>query len=101
MNVPVLNKRRVTFLVFVCIRLYHDLKKVLTCPIIETPRSLINQGIMVDIRYDDQSQVLVCDTTCDNKALLYTTTMASNKPNKLAFLSMPAPASYVAGLGRG
>ncbi|KAF7313596.1 TPR-REGION domain-containing protein [Mycena chlorophos] len=27
--------------------------------------------------------------------------MASNKPNKLAFLSMPAPASYVAGLGRG
>ncbi|KAF8261891.1 PRP1 splicing factor, partial [Lactarius quietus] len=26
--------------------------------------------------------------------------MASNK-NKLAFLSMPAPASYVAGLGRG
>ncbi|KAF9052133.1 PRP1 splicing factor, N-terminal-domain-containing protein [Panaeolus papilionaceus] len=25
----------------------------------------------------------------------------SNKPNKLAFLSMPAPASYVAGLGRG
>ena len=28
-------------------------------------------------------------------------TMASNKPNKLAFLSMAAPASYVAGLGRG
>ena len=27
--------------------------------------------------------------------------MAANKPNKLAFLSMPAPASYVAGLGRG
>ncbi|ETW81496.1 hypothetical protein HETIRDRAFT_383832 [Heterobasidion irregulare TC 32-1] len=27
--------------------------------------------------------------------------MTSNKPNKLAFLSMPAPASYVAGLGRG
>ncbi|KAF9005928.1 PRP1 splicing factor, N-terminal-domain-containing protein [Cyathus striatus] len=27
--------------------------------------------------------------------------MASNKSNKLAFLSMPAPASYVAGLGRG
>ncbi|RDB24257.1 Pre-mRNA-processing factor 6 [Hypsizygus marmoreus] len=27
--------------------------------------------------------------------------MASSKPNKLAFLSMPAPASYVAGLGRG
>ncbi|KIJ93573.1 hypothetical protein K443DRAFT_684462 [Laccaria amethystina LaAM-08-1] len=27
--------------------------------------------------------------------------MASNKANKLAFLSMPAPASYVAGLGRG
>ncbi|KIY47069.1 hypothetical protein FISHEDRAFT_46114 [Fistulina hepatica ATCC 64428] len=27
--------------------------------------------------------------------------MATNKPNKLAFLSMPAPASYVAGLGRG
>jgi len=27
--------------------------------------------------------------------------MASGKPNKLAFLSMPAPASYVAGLGRG
>ncbi|KJA17190.1 hypothetical protein HYPSUDRAFT_146818 [Hypholoma sublateritium FD-334 SS-4] len=27
--------------------------------------------------------------------------MASNNPNKLAFLSMPAPASYVAGLGRG
>ncbi|KAF8169640.1 PRP1 splicing factor, N-terminal-domain-containing protein [Pholiota molesta] len=27
--------------------------------------------------------------------------MAQNKPNKLAFLSMPAPASYVAGLGRG
>ncbi|KII86740.1 hypothetical protein PLICRDRAFT_93409 [Plicaturopsis crispa FD-325 SS-3] len=27
--------------------------------------------------------------------------MASNKTNKLAFLSMPAPASYVAGLGRG
>ncbi|CAA7269716.1 unnamed protein product [Cyclocybe aegerita] len=27
--------------------------------------------------------------------------MASNKPNKLVFLSMPAPASYVAGLGRG
>ena len=27
--------------------------------------------------------------------------MASDKPNKLAFLSMPAPASYVAGLGRG
>lgn len=27
--------------------------------------------------------------------------MASKKPNKLAFLSMPAPASYVAGLGRG
>jgi len=27
--------------------------------------------------------------------------MAPNKPNKLAFLSMPAPASYVAGLGRG
>ncbi|KAG6852232.1 hypothetical protein C0991_001811, partial [Blastosporella zonata] len=27
--------------------------------------------------------------------------MASNKPNKLAFLSMTAPASYVAGLGRG
>ncbi|KAF9488949.1 hypothetical protein BDN71DRAFT_1456719 [Pleurotus eryngii] len=26
--------------------------------------------------------------------------MATNKPNKLAFLSMPAPASYVAGLGR-
>ncbi|EJF63314.1 hypothetical protein DICSQDRAFT_102468 [Dichomitus squalens LYAD-421 SS1] len=26
---------------------------------------------------------------------------ANNKPNKLAFLSMPAPASYVAGLGRG
>ncbi|KAF5360482.1 hypothetical protein D9756_005026 [Leucocoprinus leucothites] len=26
---------------------------------------------------------------------------ASNKSNKLAFLSMPAPASYVAGLGRG
>ncbi|KIP06848.1 hypothetical protein PHLGIDRAFT_72114 [Phlebiopsis gigantea 11061_1 CR5-6] len=26
---------------------------------------------------------------------------AANKPNKLAFLSMPAPASYVAGLGRG
>lgn len=30
-----------------------------------------------------------------------TTVMASSKPNKLAFLSMPAPASYVAGLGRG
>jgi pre-mRNA-processing factor 6 len=29
------------------------------------------------------------------------TIMASDKPNKLAFLSMPAPASYVAGLGRG
>ncbi|TFK61343.1 hypothetical protein BDN72DRAFT_965230 [Pluteus cervinus] len=27
--------------------------------------------------------------------------VANNKPNKLAFLSMPAPASYVAGLGRG
>ncbi|KZT22173.1 hypothetical protein NEOLEDRAFT_1164255 [Neolentinus lepideus HHB14362 ss-1] len=27
--------------------------------------------------------------------------MAANKANKLAFLSMPAPASYVAGLGRG
>ncbi|EJT98800.1 hypothetical protein DACRYDRAFT_24349 [Dacryopinax primogenitus] len=27
--------------------------------------------------------------------------MASSKPNKLAFLSMPAPAAYVAGLGRG
>ncbi|KAH9949837.1 PRP1 splicing factor, N-terminal-domain-containing protein [Amylocystis lapponica] len=27
--------------------------------------------------------------------------MAANKTNKLAFLSMPAPASYVAGLGRG
>ena len=27
--------------------------------------------------------------------------MASNKPNKLAFLSMLAPASYVAGLSRG
>ena len=27
--------------------------------------------------------------------------MASGKPNKLAFLSMPTPASYVAGLGRG
>lgn len=27
--------------------------------------------------------------------------MASEKKNKLAFLSMPAPASYVAGLGRG
>ncbi|KAF8151308.1 PRP1 splicing factor, N-terminal-domain-containing protein [Crassisporium funariophilum] len=27
--------------------------------------------------------------------------MASNKPNKMAFLSMTAPASYVAGLGRG
>ncbi|KAF9525583.1 PRP1 splicing factor, N-terminal-domain-containing protein [Crepidotus variabilis] len=27
--------------------------------------------------------------------------MASGKSNKLAFLSMPAPASYVAGLGRG
>ncbi|KAN0094985.1 PRP1 splicing factor, N-terminal domain containing protein [Tylopilus felleus] len=27
--------------------------------------------------------------------------MAANKDNKLAFLSMPAPASYVAGLGRG
>ncbi|GJE91643.1 pre-mRNA-splicing factor prp1 [Phanerochaete sordida] len=27
--------------------------------------------------------------------------MAANKQNKLAFLSMPAPASYVAGLGRG
>ncbi|EKM52026.1 uncharacterized protein PHACADRAFT_31805 [Phanerochaete carnosa HHB-10118-sp] len=27
--------------------------------------------------------------------------MATNKTNKLAFLSMPAPASYVAGLGRG
>ncbi|EGN93902.1 hypothetical protein SERLA73DRAFT_97278 [Serpula lacrymans var. lacrymans S7.3] len=27
--------------------------------------------------------------------------MAANKSNKLAFLSMPAPASYVAGLGRG
>ncbi|KAH7885649.1 PRP1 splicing factor, N-terminal-domain-containing protein [Phlebopus sp. FC_14] len=27
--------------------------------------------------------------------------MASKKDNKLAFLSMPAPASYVAGLGRG
>ncbi|KAG6836096.1 hypothetical protein H0H93_011434 [Arthromyces matolae] len=27
--------------------------------------------------------------------------MPSDKPNKLAFLSMPAPASYVAGLGRG
>ncbi|KAJ6539095.1 PRP1 splicing factor, N-terminal-domain-containing protein [Mycena capillaripes] len=27
--------------------------------------------------------------------------MATSKPNKLAFLSMPAPASYVAGLGRG
>ncbi|KAI0927016.1 hypothetical protein AcW1_007622 [Taiwanofungus camphoratus] len=27
--------------------------------------------------------------------------MAANKMNKLAFLSMPAPASYVAGLGRG
>lgn len=27
--------------------------------------------------------------------------MASKKSNKLAFLSMPAPASYVAGLGRG
>ncbi|TFK38187.1 PRP1 splicing factor, N-terminal-domain-containing protein [Crucibulum laeve] len=27
--------------------------------------------------------------------------MSANKPNKLAFLSMPAPASYVAGLGRG
>ncbi|KAJ7228908.1 PRP1 splicing factor, N-terminal-domain-containing protein [Mycena pura] len=27
--------------------------------------------------------------------------MAPNQPNKLAFLSMPAPASYVAGLGRG
>lgn len=26
---------------------------------------------------------------------------ANNKSNKLAFLSMPAPASYVAGLGRG
>ncbi|KAI0657305.1 PRP1 splicing factor, N-terminal-domain-containing protein [Cubamyces menziesii] len=26
---------------------------------------------------------------------------AKDKPNKLAFLSMPAPASYVAGLGRG
>lgn len=26
---------------------------------------------------------------------------ANNRPNKLAFLSMPAPASYVAGLGRG
>ena len=25
----------------------------------------------------------------------------ANKPNKLAFLSQPAPASYVAGLGRG
>ncbi|KAI3628476.1 prp1 [Malassezia furfur] len=27
--------------------------------------------------------------------------MASSKPNKLAFLSQPAPAGYVAGLGRG
>lgn len=33
---------------------------------------------------------------------LSTVTMAANnRPNKLAFLSMPAPASYVAGLGRG
>ena len=31
----------------------------------------------------------------------YATMAANNKTNKLAFLSMPAPASYVAGLGRG
>lgn len=29
------------------------------------------------------------------------TMAANNNKNKLAFLSMPAPASYVAGLGRG
>lgn len=29
------------------------------------------------------------------------TSIMENKPNKLAFLSQPAPASYVAGLGRG
>jgi pre-mRNA-processing factor 6 len=42
-------------------------------------------------------QILFAD---DHDDLCLLLTMASNK-NKLAFLSMPAPASYVAGLGRG
>ncbi|KAJ3553871.1 hypothetical protein NM688_g3392 [Phlebia brevispora] len=67
-------------------------------------------GAYIESRVLNKRAFLLASLSCDHHHLYHTQLftlesskpiMASNKPNKLAFLSMPAPASYVAGLGRG
>lgn len=75
-----------------------------TLPIIEIPRSLINHGrfCVMAVIGKFRLEYVTCDSDITDSFFPPTTSiMASGKPNKLAFLSMPAPASYVAGLGRG
>ena len=61
----------------------------------------MSRGSGVTIRNKRDSPTLATTCICVVAAERLSSNMASNKPNKLAFLSMPAPASYVAGLGRG
>ena len=47
------------------------------------------------------SRLLWCDGESSGHTRILDHALTSNKPNKLAFLSMSAPTSYMAGLGQG